>query len=938
MKRFPIQILCAVFFFSGAAALVFESLWFRQSGLAFGNSVWASSLVLSSFMAGLAVGNAIVVRSRGRIRNPVRLYAALEAAIALSGAPLVWLLPELGRWLDPLLGAASERPALLNALRLGVSFGVLLLPATAMGATLPILVKALSERDPNFGAVLGRLYGFNTLGAVLGALASEVFLVAWLGVRGAALAASALYACAALVALSVQRALGAAPAPATVPVVPPPRAAGRPSWRAFGLAASSFAAGFLLLAFEVVWFRILRLYVDPNALTFSVLLAVVLSGIGLGGLIAGWILARHPGADRHAAALACLAGAVAVGFYAALAWFAEPYRTRPPTSAADVLRLSTALMLPVSLLSGMLFPFTGAALEREVASAVRATGLLAFANTVGGMLGSLAGAFLLLPWLGSERSVFALAASYGGVAVLLLCARPIGAPAPRNVLRFASALALAGALLAFPFGTMRDGYLSAAAARYGYPDVASIAGLREGVGETVMILRTERAIEPAYHRLVTGAFSMASNQVLDRRYMKLFVYWALALNPSIEDALLISYGIGSTAKALTDSAGLRRIDVVDLSREILEMSEIAYPDPAEHPLRDPRVHVTVEDGRYFLQTAKRRWDLITSEPPAPKHAGVVNLYTREYFQLIHDRLTQGGVNTYWLPVHLLTFRDTQAIVRAYCEAFPNCSLWAGTAWSWMLAGIREPAREVTEEEFSRQWQDQEVAGELRTLALERPEQIAALFMLDAEGLARLAGDVPPLTDDRPKRLGDDLPGPDDFARYGKLMGPEQTLPAFRESDFVARLLPRRLREGALPYFEFQAMLEGSWAAAVGQEALAQRLANVHRIQTRTPLRTLALWNLGSRGDGSSKLKRADRALADRDFAAAESLYAEAWQQAPYHQEIPLKLLYAACMNDSLAGLAASDCGDVLRLRDRPGVLDPYLPNAGGAPQGIGALP
>jgi spermidine synthase len=933
LKRFSIQILCAVFFFSGAAALVFESLWFRQAGLAFGNSVWASSLVLSSFMAGLAVGNAIVARSGARIRRPVRLYAALEASIALSGAPLVWLLPELGRWLDPLLGAASGSPALLNALRFGASFVVLLVPATAMGATLPILVQALAERDPNFGAVLGRLYGFNTLGAVLGALASEIFLVAWLGVRGAALAASALYASAALVALSVQRALGAAPAPASARVLPPPREAGRPSWRAFGLAASSFVAGFLLLAFEVVWFRILRLFVDPNALAFSVLLAVVLSGIGLGGLITGWTLARRPGADRHAAALACLTGAVAVALYAALAWVAEPYRSRPPTSVGDVLRLSTALMLGVSLLSGALFTVTGVALEREAAGAVRATGLLAFANTAGGMLGSLAGAFLLLPQLGSERAVFALAASYGGVAVLLLSARPVGAPAPRNALRLVAALGLAGALLAFPFGVMRDRYLSAAAARYGYPEISTIAGLREGVGETVMILRTEQAIEPAYHRLVTGAFSMASNQVLDRRYMKLFVYWALAVNPGIENALLISYGIGSTAKALTDSAGLRRIDVVDLSREILEMSDVAYPDPAEHPLRDPRAHVTVEDGRYFLQTSKQRYDLITSEPPAPKHAGVVNLYTREYFQLIHDRLSEGGVNTYWLPVHLLTFRDTQAIIRAYCEAFPNCSLWAGIAWSWMLAGIREPARAVTEEEFSRQWQDREVASEMRMLGVERPEQVAALFMLDAEGLARLSEDVPPLTDDRPKRLGNDLPGPDDFARYGRLMSPEQTLPAFRESEFIAGLLPGGLRERALPYFEFQAMLEGSWAVSAGQHALVERLARVHRIQTRTPLRTLALWNLGSRGDGATPLKRADRALADRDFAAAESLYASLWKQAPYDQELPLKLLYAACMNGSLAGSVESECGDVIRLRDRPGVLDAYAPTTTRSPGG-----
>jgi predicted membrane-bound spermidine synthase len=663
------------------------------------------------------------------------------------------------------------------------------------------------------------------------------------------------------------------------------------------------------------------------------MLAVVLSGIGLGGLLAGWILRRQAGADRHAAALACLAGALAVGLYAGFEWVMEPYRTRPPASVADVLRLATALMLPVSLLSGVLFTFTGAALEREAASAVRATGLLAFANTVGGMLGSLAGAFLLLPLLGIERSFFALAASYGGVAALLFSARPVGERARRNVLRFASALALAGALLAFPFGAMRDRYLSSAAARYGYPDVSTIAGVREGVGETVMILRTEQPVEPAYHRLVTGAFSMASNQVLDRRYMKLFVYWALAFQPHVERALLISYGIGSTAKALTDSAGLGRIDVVDLSREVLEMSDIAHPDPAEHPLRDPRVHVTVEDGRYFLKTTKQSWDLITSEPPPPKHAGVVNLYTREYFQLMHDRLAEGGVNTYWLPVHLLTFRDTQAILRAYCEAFPNCSLWAGIGWSWMLAGIREPARPVTEEEFSRQWRDGDVASEMRTLGIERPEQLPALFMLGAEGLALLTEGVPPLTDDRPKRLGNDLPGPDDFARYRRLMRAGETSRAFQESPFIARLLPRGLRDRALPYFELQEMLEGSWAVSAAQGPLSERLARVHRIQTHTPLRTLALWNLGSRGAGGTKLKRGDRALADRDFAAAESLYSEAWQQAPYHQEIPLKLLYAACMNRSLAGFSERDCGDVLRLRARPGVLDAYLPASLSPPGG-----
>ncbi len=128
-----------------------------------------------------------------------------------------------------------------------------------------------------------------------------------------------------------------------------------------------------------------------------------------------------------------------------------------------------------------------------------------------------------------------------------------------------------------------------------------------------------------------------------RRYMKLYVYLPVALHPDPKSALLISYGVGSTAKALTDTPDFQTIDVVDISPEILEMSAIVYPVPSDHPLNDPRVTVHVEDGRYFLQTTKQTFDLITGEPPPPIMAGVANLYSREYFQLIHDRLAEGGM-------------------------------------------------------------------------------------------------------------------------------------------------------------------------------------------------------------------------------------------------------------------------------------------------------
>ena len=132
-------VLCAIFFISGASALIFEALWFHQAGLAFGNSVWASSLVLSGFMGGLALGSATAVWRGDRLGPPVRAYAVLEVVIAISGVSLVFLLPSLGAVTNPLLEIFISQPWVLNPLRLFFAFAFLLIPSTAMGLTLPLL-------------------------------------------------------------------------------------------------------------------------------------------------------------------------------------------------------------------------------------------------------------------------------------------------------------------------------------------------------------------------------------------------------------------------------------------------------------------------------------------------------------------------------------------------------------------------------------------------------------------------------------------------------------------------------------------------------------------------------------------------------------------------------------------------------------------------------
>ena len=218
-----------------------------------------------------------------------------------------------------------------------------------------------------------------------------------------------------------------------------------------------------------------------------------------------------------------------------------------------------------------------------------------------------------------------------------------------------------------------------------------IAAVREGLDATLMYIEHRTLGATHHYQLCTNAYSMSNSAFTGRRYMKLFAYWPLAVLPRVRSALIIGYGLGNTAKALTDSSDPETIDVVDVSPDILAMAPVVFPDPQEQPLADPRVRVHVEDGRYFLQATDRRFDLITGEPPPHHLAGVVNLYSREYFQLLRSRLTAGGVVTYWLHTPLMSEPNAKSILRAFCDAFEDCSLWHGSGGDFMMVGTNGAA-------------------------------------------------------------------------------------------------------------------------------------------------------------------------------------------------------------------------------------------------------
>ena len=922
-----IAIVCAVMFLCGVGALIFETLWLRLSGLAFGNSIWAAALILSSFMAGLALGNALAASSRIRRWRPLHFYAVLEGLVALFGCTIVFGLPVLGDWMRPVWQMLWNHQPTLLGLRFILSFLILLVPTTAMGLTLPVLIEDPALRQINFGRAIGFLYGFNTLGAVVGALLGEAYLIEAFGLRGTGLAAGLAVCFAAATALLVAKYSGDVSPDSKFPLRFEARY--RPPWR---LLLVSFGTGCVLLCLEVVWFRFLRLYVASSPTAFAIMLAVVLAGIGFGGIVAGAI---HRGSARLNHLLPGLLLLAAITTLLSYLLFPENL-TQSRTDVFDLswramALMSIALMFPVALLSGILFPTLVAEVQGIVGDRMNSTGITTLFNTTGAAAGPLLASFVLLPGVGYQWSLLLCSAGYFLLAVVVSersswsLGRPIG---------WITIALCAGAILLMailPYHRAESHFLHASQPyekdEHGNV-LAHVVKRIEGSSDTMQLLRRDLFGDPYYYRLLTNAFSMSATSPRNQRYMRLFAYLPLAFRPESEDVLLLCYGCGVTADALLHGPNVKRMDAVDISREVFALADFYSGINYSNPLRDPRAHAVVQDGRFFLQMSPRQYDVITGEPPPPKIAGSVNLYTQEFFSLMKGRLKEGGIATFWLPINQLKVDEAKAILRAFHDVFSNASVWASADQEWIMMGIKGSGRKVQEEEIRQLWRHSDSGSDLRRIGIEVPQQLGALFLMDGEEIDRITHDIPPLMDNYPKRLSDapwNEEGNHRFA-FGYLEA-ASAIQRFVHSTLVNSIWPETLNESLESFFILRQTRYLS--DVIG----SNRLAELDLYLRHSGLRIPVLEVLGS---DAFRLEIAERvakksqtppveiipdlmagALARRDIDEAIRLLEDEKGRGALNLNDTFLLTYLYCLNgsvDKAEALAANDADAIKRDR------------------------
>ncbi|MEP3479720.1 MAG: fused MFS/spermidine synthase [Fuerstiella sp.] len=660
----------AIFFVSGAAALILEISWARQIGLLFGHTTHAAAIVLAAFFVGLATGNSLGGRMAHRV-NPLKMYAVAELTVAVWSCVVPVILAaahtELGAGL-----LRNDSVALQIALR-AVFCLMVLLPATvAMGSTLPLMAEFLLRSRPTGITLVSRAYAFNTAGAFTGVVVATLFLLVVVGVRSSGFVAAGLSATCGIVALMVELRDGRQRL-TNDPIGPKVEAASEaPGTTELAATVSkrwtvlAGVCGFGTLALQVVYLRLFSLVFHNSTYTFGIVVAVYLLALAFGAWLASVFLRRV--SSESLLTFGCWAG----GLLTALSVMAFVHITelqyfQTGDTFASYLTAATLLVAvivfpPVTLL-GLILPTLWNAATGETPHRVKTIGTMTMVNTLSAAVGSLAASFFMLPWLGLWGSFVAVTVIFCAVSCWLFSRQN----RHRSFILVVLSIIVVAIPLIIPPGAERwaaptdEQLVRRWHSAYGWIDV-----VRDTADDSLKVRQNRH-----YRFGSTGPEAT-------RMYRQ--AHLPLLLHSQPRDVAFLGLGTGLTAAGAVPHEQLDSISIVELIPEVVDAARLLCN--ANFGIVDhPKVQIDIDDARHFLQGTDQQFDVIVSDLFVPWESETGYLYTVEHYQQARSRLRPGGVFCQWLPLYQLGQAEFKMIADSFASVFPKSTLWWGNVSS-----------------------------------------------------------------------------------------------------------------------------------------------------------------------------------------------------------------------------------------------------------------
>ncbi len=672
--------LAGIFFSSGFAALVYQVVFAKGLALTFGSTAHAATVVLATYMMGLALGSFFGGRLAQRTENPVRAYALAEVGIG------VWclmapVLLDVARAAYVAVATGTD-PAATRVLALQVALGAALLvpPTFLMGLTLPLLAARFLRSRASLGSAAGLLYGMNTLGAALGAVLTGYWLLPTLGVLGSLLAAVAVNFAVALVAMLLSR--GAPRAGVPVESSGPSEHETTEARRLGRVAVAMLAiGGVVTFGLETAFIHLLAVVAGNSTYAFSLMLFTFLVGLGGGSAVGRRLVERGGSVVAGLAAAALGLGVTVMGgvhlWEAIPDYFGSfaPYSETRTFAAREFVRFVVCLvaMLPPATCIGVLFPVAMECVGRGwPRTRVRALGVASALNTAGNIGGALLTGFVLLPGLGSLRTLHVMVAlTMASAALTLVVARG------RTRLAVAGGVAACGLLLAaqprqFDLTRLASGANVYFASTY-HGEVVDHAESLDGGLTTVNVSRDGEG-RTVHTMLTNGKFQGDDSPDREVRAQSAFALCPLLHTDARGRALVIGLGTGNSARVLSD-AGFAELDVAELSADVVRMASAHFSRANGGVLNRAGVGVHVTDGRNFLLLTQRQYDLVGIEIASIWFAGAASLYNVEFYRLVRARLRPEGVLQQWVQLHRLSGEDVVSILASVRTEFDKVWLY-----------------------------------------------------------------------------------------------------------------------------------------------------------------------------------------------------------------------------------------------------------------------
>ena len=753
-------------FASGTASLVYELIWFRHLTLVFGASLYALSAVLCAFMIGLAGGAWVMGRVLGRIpvelepRKLLRLYGVLEGLIGVYALFFPLALDLLEKLYPLILPASGEVGLTVHLLEFSLST-LLMFPATLlMGATLPLLgYWATSNQTEKVFTQVSLLYGINTLGAVFGCLFTQFFAIRLWGVQGTTWLAIVINVVVFMVCYGRARIFY---------VVEPSfheikknkgkqEAKFSPTIGILVLAMFAYS-GMASLSSEILWARILVFPMGSTLYSFALILATFLSGIALGSLTANKLLGRSHLVLKFLAieisiGVFCIAILPVLSNLTEWTSLVDGYFYSLDSSPEKIIFIRSlfafALMFPPTFGFGLLFPLANHICSYRFEGVGKTLGNTYSINTMGAVLGTILTPFMFIPLWGIRLSL------YGIYALLIL----FGVYVLTRVRKFkftSTVMMLSMVFFVLLLGkgfwvpnieTQKPGQGNFARLEVNVPsDRIHLLDYKEGEYSTISVVEDK---ESRARTIYLDGFSTAtvSSFFSGSTYMQAMGFVPMILHPIPKKVLVIGFGTGNTLGTASLFPGAE-VHGVEIDKNVLKFSKW-FSQWNHDVLSRPNTKMFIQDGRAFLKWSDSNYDVIIMEPMSPLQAGVVNLYSKEFYELAKSRLKEDGLLVQWLPLHLVGPEDARSITYTFHKVFPEFSVWNSFLTRIvMLIGSRKPV-ELNKKRFEALMNNMEIQQIANEMKVESFLDFADFYITEGKRLFPFLEGAGEITDDFP---------------------------------------------------------------------------------------------------------------------------------------------------------------------------------------------